>query len=334
MKNQCILLLVLTLFSCNGASDPDTSLIEEDISLDGEIEIVFENDKENGINIVFMGDAYLKSDLDRENGSYRQEAMESINALFNTHPFFEYKEHFNAYIVYVESREDVINPNGPSHTAFGTTIKDECASGLSCMVISFYYKVDHYMRILKGRNRRENDLVLLSVNNMHGGSAQYGSRVAIYGRGNYGTMVHEVGHAFSGLGDEYVVGGFSANLAQSTRYRDNLDEIEDLRRIKWKRFIGLDGYEDVGAFEGGNYQGQGVWRPEEISVMQSSSFLHFNAPSRASIVKRIYELRGLPYNFEDFLEVDRAYMNRRNFRKHEPSNEYNFQCGITFKEGG
>ena len=98
--------------------------------------------------------------------------------------------------------------------------------------------------------------------------------------------------------------------------------------MKWKHFIDLDDYEEVGAFEGGGYVQEGIWRPEEFSVMRSTSFLYFNAPSRESIVKRILELRGISYNFEDFLEIDRANMDRTSFNRHKDFDLQPNLCGV------
>jgi hypothetical protein len=305
-----ILLVTVGFYSCT-PENPEIMQIVDDFS-NVDVEILFENDKENGINVIFMGDAYLKADLNRENGIYRRQAVENINTLFSTHPFSEYKEHFNAYIVYVESEENVIDFDAPSSTAFGST-SGSCVLGIRCLVITHQFQVDFYMRAVKQRNQTPRDLILMSVNNAHGGSAGIGSGIAVFGSGNANVMVHEVGHAFSRLADEYELGG--TNPLPNTNWSANLDQIGILGKVKWKHFIDLDDYEEVGAFEGGGYVQEGIWRPEEFSVMRSTSFLRFNAPSRESIVKRILELRGIPYSFEDFLEIDRANMDRISLHK-------------------
>lgn len=86
--------------------------------------------------------------------------------------------------------------------------------------------------------------------------------------------------------------------------RPNVDVQQDLQKIKWSHFVGEENYESVGAYEGGFYLTEGVWRPEETSIMLSSEVPYFNAPSREAIVKRIFEIKDIPYSFEEFKKND------------------------------
>ena len=56
--------------------------------------------------------------------------------------------------------------------------------------------------------------------------------------------------------------------------------------------------------EGGYYQVNGVFRPEQNSVMKNVSTLSFNAPSREDITRKIHKIMGLPFDFQEFLEND------------------------------
>ena|GEM_PF-3686753 len=125
--------------------------------------------------------------------------------------------------------------------------------------------------------------------------------MAVFGDADFveSAAVHEVGHAFAGLGDEYFIGGYNSYY-DVTRF-PNLDTTSDLSIIKWHHFSNLKNYL-VEAYEGGGYHQFGIWRPEYNSIMKSGSF--FNAPSREAIVRRIMEIRGLEFNFEAFLEID------------------------------
>jgi hypothetical protein len=150
----------------------------------------------------------------------------------------------------------------------------------------------------------------MSVNNQTGGSAGFGNNLAVFGTAGstttttsvFSAMLHEVGHAFASLGDEYIVP--NQNSTYIPEGRANLDNTNNLNLIKWNHFIGLQGYSSVGAFEGGGYLEFGMYRPEISSIMRGNIGSYFNAPSREAIVKRILNLREIEYNFNSFLTKD------------------------------
>ena len=208
-----VIFLLILVCSCNSDNElpqpfnPDS----EAFFMDGDIEIVFENDPENGINVIFLGDAYLQSDLGKTNGLYRNLALENINFLFETEPFATYREHFNAYIVYVPSNEDVITTE-ESDTAFGTTISYTGPNNSGLLYISAYEKLENYVSSVTNTGFSQKNLILLSVNNINRGTAILNGNIALFGNGYKTLMLHEVGHAFAGLGDEYYFENYTGNF--------------------------------------------------------------------------------------------------------------------------
>jgi hypothetical protein len=315
-KLPFVIAILIGLISCS----PDSPEISQPEPQNFDFEVLFENNKEAGINIFYLGDAYLESDLDRQNGVYRQQAIQNINAFFSTHPFSAFTDDFNAYIVYVPSESDVILSEGEiSPTAFGAHFSE----GGSLLVIEFESRINLIVKEITGRFKTDNDLVLMSVNNASGGSARLNGGLAVFGQGNTAVMMHEVGHAFAGLADEYTN---PIRPPLNVAGIENLDNINNLERIKWNRFIGLDGYEDVGAFEGGGYTATGIWRPEENSLMKSLGELYFNAPSRDVIVRRICEKMNKSCSFEDFLELDQTRSDRLPIKVSETTSLQHFNC--------
>ena len=255
-----------------------------------------------------MGDRYTKNDLHKVDGKYIDHARANIEFLFNSEPFKEYQDHFNAYIIFAESEIVISNGTVVNHTVFGSTLVENpySSTGMLKPIIEDLEAVNTYVYKVKGRNRTEKDLILMSINNISGGTATYNSNLGVFGDGKTGTMLHEVGHAFGGLGDEYYRINYTG--PNFINY-PNVDFTNDLSLIKWNHFIGLSGYEDVGAYEGGAYQQFGAWRPEYSSIMRGN-IGPFNAPSREAIVKRIMSIRGFEYTFENFLANDIANQNR------------------------
>ena len=76
-----------------------------------------------------------------------------------------------------------------------------------------------------------------------------------------GLVVHELGHAVAGLGDEYV-STQKANLREQNRqwaaYHPNVSDTPDRTKLKWKDLFGKDG---VGAYEGAMDRAKGLYRP-------------------------------------------------------------------------
>ena len=248
------LLLIGTYFSCSeeDAIPVPNKYDPADYYQDKEVEVVFENDREGGINVVFMGDGYFHAELEKSNSKYRKDALTSIQYVFNSHPFLKYKEHFNAYIVYAKSFVKKTEQGIVSHYPFGSAPKEIPGRNLALPVIEKYEAIDDYYYIIKGRNRSGNDLILMGTNSFIVGTGTGGGNLAVFGTRDISgaeqtkmllTMLHEVGHAFASLGDEYIDAGLHLD---ATKGIANLDNTSDLNLIKWKHLIELEKYPQSG----------------------------------------------------------------------------------------
>lgn len=301
------LTLILSLAGCFGkssSSDDDSNNTTEYHS-DGSYITYISNQSEpsKAINVIVMGDGYIKEDL-AKNGLYETEAKKLINGLFSKPPFSQYKENFNAYIIFCESKERGADSSPASEEADTVFDSNFGESGIDrLLVIKNSAKVTEYLTAtgLTAKNFLEKDILLISVNDeKYGGSGGYYSVVS---RNSYAldVAVHEIGHSFGGLADEYDYGAsFPKEWAANEK---NVDLTNNLSSIKWKQFIGLPGYENVGAYEGAYYYPTGVWRPCNDCMMRSLG-KEFCPVCREAIVKEIYTCAGLTYSFADFLSKD------------------------------
>lgn len=99
--------------------------------------------------------------------------------------------------------------------------------------------------------------------------------------------------------------GSNAGEGTAFGFQLNLAFTSDLSGILWKDFVGLPGYPEVGAYEGGSQYQYGVWRSEENSCM-NNNIPYYNIQSRWIIYRRIKQLAGLPYSVSDFLSMDKV----------------------------
>lgn len=126
------------------------------------------------------------------------------------------------------------------------------------------------------------------------------------------VMHHELcGHGFGKLADEYTEFEgpypYPEVIPQLHALNEsmNVDVTNNPETIAWSYFLTDTRYEKehIGIFEGAIYHPIGIWRATENSIMRYNEG-RFNAPSRLSIYRRIKELSGETYSFEEFLEYD------------------------------
>ena len=288
---------------------------------EGEVRALMENRPKNGVNLVFMCDGMIAEDL-VFGGAYDQTAEKALEYFFGVEPYKTYKEYFNVYLVYSFSMERGASygaVNTVKNTSFSLTCdKDSRTSThMSCnneKVLSYASKTPNF-------SPTETLITVIANDNRYAGTCwmwQSGQAIALatVSQNNYpynfqGTIQHEAGgHGFGKLADEYVNATTAATRDRSeiTAHHaygsyTNVDITNDLAVIYWKHFVGLSGYESVGAYEGAYYFPTGVWRPENGSCM-INNIAYYNAPSREAIVKRIKYLAREEYSFEEFLAKD------------------------------
>ncbi len=250
---------------------------------------------ENRINIVVLSDGYQSNELSK----FIADATDFRDALFNKSPFREYKAYFNVYAIKVPSNESgadhpgtAIDVTEPAHeirnvdTYFGSTFD---ASGIHRLVVA---RDNFAINTVLARNFPNYDQAFVLVNSsFYGGS---GGRIPVSTTHESANeiAIHELGHSFTGLSDEYWVGDSFA------RETPNMTQETSPQRVKWTNWHGDAG---IGIFQhccGG--QSAQWYKPHENCIMQ---FLDnpFCAVCRQAIVETIHEL--LP-PMEDYAPQD------------------------------
>lgn len=280
-----------------------------DFSHDGEVLTLQTATQGKGIDLVFMGDAYVDRDM-AEGGKYEQDMKESMEYFFSIEPYKTFRNRFNVYAVRVvstteyiaeEKRKLAINFNNVKCFEYASKVQ-----GIDLATVTIVNVVNNpNLFFVKGYTDMFDS----------------GSSVAhIEVGGPSENIIHEAGgHGFAKLLDEYIIAGFENATATeedklgfavaytSRGWGANVDLTNSPTEIKWANFLDDLRYQnEVGIYEGANQWRYGAYRPSENSVM-NQDYSWFNAPSREAIYKAIMrasEGDGWTYNFEDFASYD------------------------------
>lgn len=252
--------------------------------------LVLSGDPSNRIDIVFVGDGYLASEL----STYAASVDDLIAEYFAEEPFIRYASYFNTHRVDVVSNESGVD-HDPTFGIYRDTALDMefWCSGIDrllCVNVGAAYSY--------ADNAPDADLVAAIANSFkYGGAGYSGSDLATASSENSlstEVLLHEFGHALGNLADEYHYG-------DGTRYNGSevgesnasiLSESEMLNAgTKWAAWIGVndpafDGM--ISSFEGARYYQYGINRPTNNSMMNSLN-RPFNLPSIESILIEMYK---------------------------------------------
>jgi hypothetical protein len=154
------------------------------------------------------------------------------------------------------------------------------------------------------------DAIFVMVNtSRYGGGGIFGTYAVFTSDSEYSeyVMIHEFGHSFGGLGDEYYTSSTGYDDDQFYRqgvepWEPNLTIRTARDEIKWGALIPpevpvptpdeprFDG--TVGLFEGGGYKARGIFRPTRDSKMFHKGLLPYGPVSEAAIERMIAYFTG------------------------------------------
>ena len=243
----------------------------------------------NRVDIVVLGDGYTAEEI----GKFATDVDAMVAGMFSQAPYSEYYRFFNVHRIDVTSAES--GADHPSRgiyrdTAFGSAYDCGGIQRLICADVSAVNDV--VARSIADPNAR--DFIILLVNDPeYGGSG--GTIAVAYSYGAVVDMVlHEFGHSFALLADEYA-GPPPPSCSLYEPSSPNVTMQTDRNAIKWKPWIEettpipttqpLSGV--PGLYEGAQYCDTAKFRPTWNSKMRSlgAPFEQINVEAH---VKRIY----------------------------------------------
>lgn len=195
------------------------------------------------IDIVIVGDGYRKEDLEK----FRKDAKHFNDVMFGTSPFKERKNDFNVWTIEVISPDSGIDKpdkNIWKNTALGTMYNT---------FASARYVLTEENRMLRDvLAAAPYDFVNILVNDYrYGGGGIYNLYTTTFTISDAPDMawqmdyvyVHELGHSFGGLGDEYYTSQISYvdfYTKGIEPWEPNVTALLDSQNVKWGAFVEKD----------------------------------------------------------------------------------------------
>jgi hypothetical protein len=250
-------------------------------------------DPHTSVDLAFIAEGYTADEM----GKFREDVKRMADNLFAEAPFSDYKDRFNIWAVEAISQDS------------GTDIPGEKIYANTALNSGFYtFDIDRYLTTqdIKDVNDyaatvpHDNIVVLINSSRYGGGGVyNYYTGTTTGHQLSSKVFIHEFGHGFAGLADEY----YSSTVAYDEFYPLNVEPWEpNITTLvnfesKWKKMIGKDiptptpsdeKFKDVtGLFEGGGYSAKGIYRPELDCRMKSNNTKGYCSVCRNAIKEMI-----------------------------------------------
>ena len=247
--------------------DPKDILIRKSNSVAAEHKCLLKNGlPEEKIDVAIVAEGYTKEERDL----FYTDAQKAMNALFKHEPFGKYKDAFNIVAVALDSEDSGVSVPGEGEWK---------NTALKAHFNTFY--MDRYLTTLRLKNMHDKlagipyeHIIILANTDTYGGGGIYNSYTltTAHHPAFEPVVVHEFGHSFAGLADEYYYDDMYVQYyyPHTEPWEQNITTLKDFDS-KWKDMMGeipgqagndvdQDG-NGVGLYEGAGYQSKGVWRP-------------------------------------------------------------------------
>ncbi len=256
------------------------------------VTIIKNGESKNKVDLVILAEGYTTTEMDK----FIADAKRVSGYLFKAEPFKSKKKNFNVTAVLtpsVESGTDVPGEGIYKNTHFN--------SSFYTFNISRYLTVTDMKSVYDAAAAAPYDFIYILVNTKRYGGGGFYNFVTVCTADNQLTkevFVHEFGHGFAGLGDEY----YTSEVAYENFYNldiepwePNLTTLVNFNR-KWKNMVSdsvpiptprEEKYKNtVGVYEGGGYLSKGIYSPFIDCRMKSNKAKSF-CPVCSEAIKKV-----------------------------------------------
>ncbi len=225
----------------------------------------------NRIDIVLMGDGYTLDQME-----VFENVIDKVPDFFERHTIFgEYYSYHNIYRAALRSEEAGVDKLGED--TYSTILNGHDSGAKQGQVAVSHDRVMRQLDELPEHDR----LAAVFVKNGKGGTG--GGGVATVGGTSYATLIHEWGHAFGELKDEYTADtGYRGPVKSGV----NVSNSPDPEKAPWRHWIEA-GRKEIGVFEGADGREEGAWKPSRKGCAMEGG-TRFCVVCQEALVLRIY----------------------------------------------
>ena len=235
---------------------------------------------EEKIDVAIVAEGYTAEEM----STFYADAQTAMEAILKHEPFGTYKDRFNFVAVALESADSGVSVPGQ---------REWKNTALKAHFDTFY--MDRYLTTLRLKNMHDKlcgvpyeHIVILANTDTYGGGGIYNSYTltTAHHPAFKPVVVHEFGHSFAGLADEYFYDDQYVEYYYpgTEPWEQNITTLADFES-KWKDMF-YAGQAEL--LEGAGYQSKGVYRPADDCRMRTNRPDHF-CPVCQRAIARIIE---------------------------------------------
>ena len=243
------------------------------------------------VDIAVVGDGYTSGEM----AKYKADVSQFINGMFTQQPFREYRRFFNVH------RIDVISSqSGADHPERGVFVATAFDATYNCSGIQRLICVDTNKvvnSIASSVSPSQSDIRLVIVNDgEYGGSGSPNVAVSSTHGAASEIVMHELGHSFASLADEYDSQPPTCNNSVEPP-EPNATRSTDRFSVKWAAWIAAETPVPTfssapgvpGLYQGAKYCPSGLYRPTFDSKMRSLG-QPYDQINTEQLLRRFYNL--------------------------------------------
>ena len=214
------------------------------------------------IDVAIVAEGYRAEEMDM----FYADAQTAMEAILKHEPFSQYKDRFNFVAVALESQDSGVSVPGEGEWK---------NTALKAHFNTFY--MDRYLTTLRLKNMHDKlcgvpyeYIVILANTDTYGGGGIYNSYTltTAHHPAFKPVVVHEFGHSFAGLADEYYYDDQYVEYYYpgTEPWEQNITTLADFES-KWKDMLDAG---EAELLEGAGYQSKGVYRPAKDCRMHTN----------------------------------------------------------------
>jgi hypothetical protein len=218
--------------------DPNDYLVHQESAAYAEHVVAIESngDPATKVDLLLLGDGYTADDQE----SFLQKAQELTEALFATSPFMERRSDFNVWALAPPADQ-----SGVSRPSTNTYRDSPLGATYDAFRSERYVLTESNKDWRRIASSVPYDFVeILTNSETYGGGGIYGlfSTAAANSEWAEYLFIHEFGHHFAGLADEYYTSSvaYEAPAEIVEPYEPNVTALLDPAKLKWKRLVEAD----------------------------------------------------------------------------------------------